>query len=82
MPLTDGTAELSLDAADQAAITMVEDYPKNLYQQEMKLHVLLAKAQKKYCGINAWVIAVMNSFVAHTCSVIECLKLLVARVHS
>ena len=29
MPMTEGTAEMSLDAVDKAAISMVEDHPKN-----------------------------------------------------
>jgi len=39
MPTTEGTAEMSLDAADKAAISMVEDHPKNSHQHELKLHI-------------------------------------------
>jgi len=46
MPTTEGTAEMSLDAADKAAISMVEDHPKNSYQHELKLHALSAKAER------------------------------------
>jgi len=37
---------MSLDAADKAAISMVEDHPKNSYQHELKLHTLSAKAER------------------------------------
>jgi len=43
MPTTEGTAEMYLD---KAAISMVEDCPKNLYRHEMKLHALSAKAER------------------------------------
>jgi len=46
MPTTEGTAELSMDAADKAAILMVKDHPKNSYWHEMKLHALSAKAER------------------------------------
>jgi len=46
MPTTEGTAEMSLDAADKAAILMVEDHPKNSHQHELKLHTLSAKAER------------------------------------
>jgi len=46
MPMTEGTAEMSLDAADKAAISMIEDHPKNSYQHELKLHTLSAKAER------------------------------------
>jgi len=46
MPTTEGTAEMSLDMADKAAILMVEDHPKNSYWHEMKLHALSAKAER------------------------------------
>jgi len=46
MPITEGTAEMSLDAADKAAISMIEDHPKNSYQDELKLHALSAKAER------------------------------------
>mgnify|MGYP007080233602 CR=1 FL=1 len=46
MPTTEGTAEMSLDAADKAAISMVEDHPKNSHQHELKLHALSAKAER------------------------------------
>jgi len=45
MPMTEGTAEMSLDAADKAAISMAEDRPKNSHRHEMKLHTLSAKAE-------------------------------------
>jgi len=38
MPTTEGTAEMSLDATDKAAISMVKDHPKNSHQHELKLH--------------------------------------------
>jgi len=44
MPMTEETAELSLDAAHKAAISMVKDPPMNSHQHEMKLQVLSAKA--------------------------------------
>jgi len=44
--MTEGTAEMSLDAADKAAISMVEDHPKNSHQHELKLHALSAKAER------------------------------------
>ena len=56
MPATEGTVEMSLDAADKAAILMVEDHPKNSHQHELKLHALSAKAerllwhQRAHCG--------------------------------
>jgi len=37
---------MSLDAANKAAISMVEDHPKNLHRHEMKLHTLSAKAER------------------------------------
>jgi len=46
MPMTEGTAEMLLDAADKAAISMIEDHPKNSYQHELKLHALSAKAER------------------------------------
>jgi len=46
MPTTEGTAEMSLDAADKAAISMVEDHPKNSHRHELKLHALSAKAER------------------------------------
>jgi len=46
MPTTEGTAEMSLDAADRAAISMVEDHPKNSHQHDLKLHALSAKAER------------------------------------
>jgi len=46
MPMTEGTAEMSLDTANKAAISMVEDHPKNLHRHEMKLHALSAKAER------------------------------------
>jgi len=46
MPTTEGTAEMSLDAADKAAILMVKDHPKNSHQHELKLHALSAKAER------------------------------------
>jgi len=46
MPTTEGTAEMSLDAADKAAISMVEDQPKNSHRHELKLHALSAKAER------------------------------------
>jgi len=46
MPTTEGTAEMSLDAADKAAILMVEDHPKNSHRHELKLHTLSAKAER------------------------------------
>jgi len=46
MPTTEGTAEMSLDAADEAAISMVEDHPKNSHRHELKLHTLSAKAER------------------------------------
>jgi len=46
MPMTEGTAEMSLDAADKAAISMVKDHPKNLHWHELKLHTLSAKAER------------------------------------
>jgi len=46
MPTTEGTAEMSLDAADKAAISMVKDHPKNLHQHELKLHTLSDKAER------------------------------------
>jgi len=46
MPTAEGTAEMSLDAADKAAISMVEDHPKNSHQHELKLHTLSAKAER------------------------------------
>jgi len=46
MPMTEGTAEMSLDAADKAAISMVEDHLKNSHQHELKIHALSAKAER------------------------------------
>jgi len=46
MPTTEGTAEMSLDAANKAAISMVEDHPKNSHRHELKLHALSAKAER------------------------------------
>jgi len=46
MPATEGTAEMSSDAADKAAISMVEDHLKNSHQHELKLHALSAKAER------------------------------------
>jgi len=46
MPTTEGTAEMSLDTANKAAILMVEDQPKNSYRHEMKLHALSAKVER------------------------------------
>ena len=46
MPTTEGTMEMSLDAANKAAISMVEDHPKNSHQHELKLHTLSAKAER------------------------------------
>jgi len=46
MPMTEGTAEMSLDAADKAAISMIEDHPKNSYWHELKLHALSVKAER------------------------------------
>jgi len=46
MPMTEGTAEMSLDMADKVSISMVEGYPKNSYRHEMKLHALAAKAER------------------------------------
>jgi len=46
MPRTEGIAEMSLEAANKAAILMVEDHPKNLHRHEMKLHALSAKAER------------------------------------
>ena len=46
MPMTEGTTKMSLDAANKAAISVVEDHPKNLHRHEMKLHVLSAKAER------------------------------------
>jgi len=46
MPMTEGTAEMSLDAANKAAILMIEDHPKNLYRHELKLYALSAKAER------------------------------------
>jgi len=46
MPTTEGTAEMSLDATDKAAISMVEDQPKNSHRHELKLHTLSAKAER------------------------------------
>jgi len=37
---------MSLDAANKAAISMVEDHPKNLHQHELKLYTLSAKAER------------------------------------
>jgi len=46
MPTTEGTGEMSLDAANKAAISMVKDHPKNLHWHELKLHALSAKAER------------------------------------
>jgi len=46
MPMTEGTAEMLLDVADKAAISMVEDHPKNSHQHELKLHTLSVKAER------------------------------------
>jgi len=46
MPMTEGTAEMSLDAADKAAISMVEDHLKNSHRHELKLHTLSAKEER------------------------------------
>jgi len=46
MPTREGTAEMSLDAADKAAILMVEDHPKNLHRHELKVHTLSDKAER------------------------------------
>jgi len=46
MPMTEGTAEMSLDAANKAAISMTEDHPKNSHQHELKLHALSSKAER------------------------------------
>jgi len=45
MSMTEGTAEMLLDAADKAAISMIEDHPKNSHRHELKLHALSAKAE-------------------------------------
>jgi len=37
MPATEGTAEMSLDVADKAAISMVKDHPKNSHRHELKI---------------------------------------------
>jgi len=42
----EGTAEMFLDAADKAAISMVKDHPKNSHRHELKLHTLSAKAER------------------------------------
>ena len=44
IPTTEGTAEMSLDAADEVAISMIEDHPKNSYRHELKLRALSVKA--------------------------------------
>jgi len=44
--MTEGTAEMLLDAADKAAISMIEDRPKNSHWHELKLHALSAKAER------------------------------------
>jgi len=44
--MTEGTAEMSLGAADKAAILMVKDHPKNSHRHELKLHALSAKAER------------------------------------
>jgi len=46
MPMTEGMAEMSLDAANKAAILMIEDHPKNSYRHELKLHALSAKTER------------------------------------
>ena len=46
MPMTEGTAERSLDAANKAVISMIEDHPKNSYRHKLKLHALSAKAER------------------------------------
>jgi len=46
MPMTEGAAETSLDAADEVAISMIEDHPENSHQHELKLHALSAKAER------------------------------------
>jgi len=46
MPTTEGTAEMTLDAANKATITMVEDHLKNSHRHEMKLHAPSAKAER------------------------------------
>ena len=45
MPMTEGRAEMLLDAADKAAISMIEYHPKNSYRHELRLHALSAKAE-------------------------------------
>jgi len=46
MPTTEGAAEMSLDAADKAAISMVKDHPKNSHRHELKLHALSVKVER------------------------------------
>jgi len=46
MPMTEGAAEMLLDAANKAAILMIEDHPKNSNRHELKLHALSAKAER------------------------------------
>jgi len=37
MPMTEDTAEISLDVANKTAILMIEDHPTNSYRHELKL---------------------------------------------
>ena len=46
MPMTEGTVEMSLDAADKATNLMIEDHPKNSHWHDLKLHALSAKAER------------------------------------
>jgi len=81
MPTTEGTAEMSLDAADKAAISMVEDHPKNTHRHELKLHTLSAKAERLlWHQLNDWQIVATSNSVEHTCSATEFRKYGSARI--
>ena len=46
MPLSKVSADLSLEAADHAAMTMVEDHLKNNHRHEMRLLAMSPKAER------------------------------------
>jgi len=46
MPTTEGTAEMSLGAADKAAISMVKDHPKNLHQHGFETACSVRKSRE------------------------------------
>jgi len=46
MPLSDSTKEMSLEQADKAGISMIEDHPLNSPSHELKLHQLSARQER------------------------------------